>query len=119
MSAEYPDYPIVTAFWIRVSGAEKEKATLYLKVTNALINYQNVLSTFYKEQFPDGFALMVYKDAVLREAKDITYIIVITVVLVVFISIVAFVLWIRLKPNRRSIKHIKKNYGYMEDHTNI
>ena len=119
VSAEYPDYPIVTAFWIRVSGAEKEKATLYLKVTNALINYQNVLSTFYKEQFPDGFALMVYKDAVLREAKDITYIIVITVVLVVFISIAAFVLWIRLKPNRRSIKHIKKNYGYMEDHTNI
>ena len=55
----------------------------------------------------------------LREAKDIKYIIVITVVLVMFISIAAFVLWIRLKPNRRSIKHIKKNYGYMEDHTNI
>lgn len=118
VSSEYPDYPIVTAFWIRVDGDEKEKANLYLKVTNALLTYQKVLGSFYKQYFPDDFVLMVHKDAVLREAKDITYVIVIAVVLVVFSCIVAFVLWIRLKPNRRNIKQIKKN-GYKEDHSKI
>lgn len=119
VSEEYPDYPIVTAFWIRINGKEKEKTTLYLKVTIAFFNYQKVLSSFYKQYFPDNFELMVYKDAVLREAKDITYIIVISVVLFVFCCIVAFVLWIRLKPNRRNIKQIKKNYGYIEDHSKV
>ena len=120
VSEEYPEYPIVTAFWIRVTALTKEKEVIAPKVSGSLYAYEKFLTTLYKEEFVEGFSIFVYQDAVVRDSKNLTPIIVSVVITFVFLCLVGFVLWIRLKPNR-TVKRIKKHdaYAYTEDKSKI